>query len=502
MSGPRWTNATSSASLLAALGVFSAGLLLAEVNVLASRNYFRIDVSSGQRYSISHASRHILEELSTPVHLTVLLAPSDPLFSEFRQLLQSYSATTSRLTIQEIDPDRQPAAALAMEQKFQDGGMGSGVNGSDVAVVIEAGDQRWFVRKGQLTALDEEGATEWRMEAALTEGIAQVQSPRSSRLCFVSGHGERSLDDAAPEGLVELRSRLAKSNLKSERVPLDVPHPENALLGCDSICVIGPQRPWPSQHEEALLKSWNSGTHIALFLDPLVGAEGEIVSSGLDQVVEAIGVQAESSFVVEEDPTLRLPGGLGESFFATPRTHAITRDLSTEEMRLDTRVLLSAARAIFPLSGSGATVLLETSDRARSVTQMKELGQPISSKNTAIPLAIARKRTSSSKSQRALVIGSSNLTDNHSFRDPALLGNRRFTESAFAWLSERPALVSVPEQPPIRAGLSLSEDSLSSLLWYVLVYIPVGAASLGAFILTRRQRQEDASREEAEEAPP
>jgi hypothetical protein len=369
-----------------------------------------------------------------------------------------------------------------------------------VALIIEAGDQRWFVRKGQLTALDEEGGTQWRMEAAITEGIAQVQSPRSSRLCFVTGHGERSLDDAAPEGLVELSRRLGKSNLKSQRVPLDVADPKSALVGCDAICVVGPERPWPSVHGEALLDAWNAGSSLALFLDPIVGAEGQIVSSGLSKVIEAIGVQAESGFVVEEDSALRLPGGLGETFFATPRTHPITRGLSTEQMRLDARVLVSAARAIEPLPGSGAAVLLEASEKARTVDHMERLGEPAATKNTTIPVAIAKELSTSSGPKRALVVGSSNLADNHSFRDPALMGNRLFVEAAFAWLSERPALVSVPEQPPLRAGLSLSEESLSSLLWYVLVYIPVAATSLGAFILTRRQWREDASREESEEA--
>jgi hypothetical protein len=493
----RWS--IRSGALFAALGVFSAGLLLAEVNVLSTRHFFRVDVSSGQRYTISETSRLVVQSLSRSTHIYVLLSSASPQLPEVRQLLQSYEAAGSLLSVTYIDPDRQPAETLALGQKLElgDEPTESQAETDGTGLLVESGDKRWFVRESQLSRVGEDGQHHFVVESELTEAIAQVQSSTVSRICFATGHGESSLDDAAPEGLIELRRLFTKSNVVAERVPVDVADPRQALKSCDAIAIVAPARPWPEDHEEALLSAWEDGASFALFLDPIVDERGRVLSWGLESLTQAFGIQANPRFVLERDPEMRLPSGLGETFFATPKAHSITRGLSTDSLRADARVLLTASSEIRPAPSGPALPLLTTSPSALAVDDLNDIDSTLkaSSERRAIVVGAASDHLlPSGKRKRAMVSGSANLAENRSFRDPALFGNRHFTENAFSWILSRPPLVSVPERPPVRAGLNLSEASLSSLLRYVLVYMPAAAASLGGYVLVRRRRNEERSR--------
>jgi hypothetical protein len=99
---------------------------------------------------------------------------------------------------------------------------------------------------------------------------------------------------------------------------------------------------------------------------------------------------------------------------------------------------------------------------------------------------------------RIVLVGSATVAQNRSFREAALYGNRLFVENALAWVAARPTLVSVPEKPPREIGLSLSQESLGEVLRYVMIYMPVTAALLGAFVLLRRRAVETRSRRRPE----
>ena len=154
--------------------------------------------------------------------------------------------------------------------------------------------------------------------------------------------------------------------------------------------------------------------------------------------------------------------------------------------------MIVASNPVRQLPGHAAKVLLETSDKAVTIS---DLNAPNARAETEEPLAVAIAtevpEANGQGRRRSIVVGTSNIVTNTSFRDPALHGNRTFTENAFSWLLERPALVTVPERPPVQAGVSLTEESLSELLRYVLIYMPGAAACVGGFVLLRRRKRED-----------
>ena len=492
------TSALLRPEILTAMGVLAAGLLLTEVNLLASRHYARWDISSAQRYSLSQASTVLTEALDTPVEIVVLLGSGDERLSEARQLLESYLALSSKLTVRYVDPDRDTIEYLALGKKYNlSAEVGASGVPSDAGFLITSGGKSWFVSKSQLVRVDETGETRSQLEAQLTEGIARVVEQEDVRLCFITGHGERSVDDAAPEGLLELQKRLTRSNITVVRVPLDVVDPSRVLDNCAAFAVVGPSRPWSQAHVQLLRDALSGSKGLVLLLDPLVSENGRLLESGLASIMKNAGAEERTGFVLEGDPALRLPGGMGEAFFATPNTHPLTRGLSSEQARLDARVLFTAASPLKKSAGSSAAVLFHSSENTKVLDDLGKLeALPETAEKEEIPLALAQELPPNKelRGARSVVVGSSNLAWNRSFREPALYGNRVFVENLFSWILDRPALVSVPERPPLQTGLNLTEESLSALLKYVLLYMPATAALSGLFVIMRRRRAEERSR--------
>lgn len=481
-----------------ALAVAAAGLLLVELNLAGARNYRRWDFSSGQQFSPSGASTKLVSELGQRVEVVVLLPLGHPLRVDVRHMLESFQSLSPELAVRYVDPDRDAAEYLALAKEQERAAKNPSEPGSlpEAALLVRQEGRSWFVPTSELYATDGEGTRRPRIEAALAEAIVRVQTSERITVCFVTGHGEKSLDDAADDGLFELGRALEVKNLEGRRTPLDVPRPDLALRDCGVIAIVGPKTPVPKEHVDALVAAADRGAHFLLFLDPIVDARGALGGSGLDQLTEHLGVRLPRGFVLEREPDRRLPQGIGEAFLAEVAPHPITSSLSSEEMRLDRRVLLIAAQPLELTPGSAAVPLLSASLDAVVLDRLGTESETATSARSERPLvAVAlRKPLAGGGELRAVVAGTSNVLDSRSFRDPALAGNRAFAEQALGWVAARPLALSIPDRAPLPAGLALTEDSLSDVLSYVLLYMPGTALFLGVWVLLQRRRREALSR--------
>lgn len=487
--------ATTSRNLWAALSVFAAGLLLVEANIASRRHYARWDWSSTESYTLSEATRKVVSGLDGPVTITTLLASGAPRRLELATLLESYAALSPQLEVQRIDPDRQPVEYLELTQSLSsfDGAPAGPL--SRPAAVVERGERKAVVEQADLGTTDAQSRPVSRVEWALTRALVQVSSKERPLACFVTGHGEPSVDDLAPGGLRRLGEFLEANQVEVRRTPLDLPQPE--LDPCSLIAIVGPQRPVPKEHTALLTARAKAGAGVLIAVDPLLDRQAQIISSGLEPLAREVGVLLEASFIIETDPELRAPTGLGEAFFAVTKTHPVTEGLSTDQSRLDARAFFVGATALRPLPGAGTARLLETSASARTLSHLR---LHTSSTRLTAPFAVGlasqatTKQNELPRKRRAVVLGSSHPLLNETLSDPAQVGNRILAEQALSWILQREALVSVPTRARASAGLRLTEDALSSLLRYVLFILPTTAAGLGAWFLWQRSRRERRAR--------
>jgi hypothetical protein len=156
---------------------------------------------------------------------------------------------------------------------------------------------------------------------------------------------------------------------------------------------------------------------------------------------------------------------------------------------------------------SPAKPLLSSSEKALSLRDLSPLldanrkDDPIeNAPRGAFTLAVAAELpkppgSTAKYGPRVVLTGAVNLLWGRNYSDSSLYGDRLFSENALSWLSARPTLVSVPEKTEHEVGLSLSEQSLTEVLRYVLIYMPGCAGALGVFVLMRRRSVEKKSRQ-------
>jgi ABC-type uncharacterized transport system len=500
------------------LGVVAGALLLVNVNVLGARWYKRWDFTSDKLYSLSQPTRELLQGLSGPVDVSVLLSKGDPLLVSVRHMLEAYGAVTRQLRVTYVDPDRSPAEFLALQQKYQilAGKADDGRIITDAVVVMAQGDQatggaqpasaarHWFITSEELVRFDEDsGRARPALEQALSSGLVNVQRTEKAKLCFTTGHREPTLEDAGPEGLSELKQRLFKNNYDVQNV--DASSPKASFAECVAVVVPTPELEFSSDEANRLASYVRGGGNVLLLLGATLGDAPQVRGSGLEPVLELAGVSLGRNVVFEQDGAARLPRGSGELFFAKLLPHAITRGVLHEDDKLSSRVLVVQARSVTP--SGGATLLMESSDQAFALQDLRELeaaarsGDATRAEHKSFGLAAARELplapgAKATHGARLFVSGADNLAWNRNFQDPSLYGNRRLIENAISWAAARPSMISVPEKAEREVGLSLSEESLGEVLRYVLLYMPLSAGLIGGFVLLRRRNLERQSRRE------
>lgn len=492
-------------SVLSAAGVIAATLLGISANVLVSRFYKRWDVTSRGLYTLSDATVDTLRGLGDPVEVIVFLSASDPLTVSVRHMLTAYGAETDKLRPRYVDPDRNPAEFLALQQKFGivAGKTDDGRVVTDASIVVSRGSRNWFVTTDDIVVYDEnDGQARPKLEQALTEAIRNVLERESARICFSVGHQEISIDDGGPSGLAELRYRLQKGNFEVETIDLAAPKLDRELPSCQVVVVAGPEVRFSDSAVKRLDGYFKGGGNLFLLTNPVLDEENRISATGLEALTRSAGIELGGDFVVEGDEGARLPSGLGESFFAAPKPHDVTRGL-LKDGTPRFRVLLSAGQSM-KATNDRPVALLSTTQNAFSLRDIRpfvEQGKPVAKSpgDPSGPFVMAfaselPKEGSRPHGPRMIVVGSANPVWGRNFRDPTLLGNRLFVESALSWLAARPALVSVPEKAGHDLGLSLTEESMSDVFRYVLFYLPGAVALLGVFVMLRRRAGEKRSR--------
>jgi len=524
-------------------GIIAAMVLAVLVNVLAARHYRRWDWTRGGLYTLSDATVQTLGALEEPVKVYVLLGADDPLTLSVRHLLDAYRAETTRLEVEYTDPDRRPAEFLALQQRYgiAAGKTEDGRIATDASIIVARGDRPHFLTSHDLVAVEDEEdmRARPRLEHALTGAIRSVLSTEQPRACFTGGHGERSIDVGGSGGLAALKDRLVKDNFEvvqlgrgeggeaGDEHEHDPDHERAAqpaapgkmpteaeLAACRVLIVAAPSEPLPAEEVARYRRYLEQGGNVLVVTGPVPDADDQrYLRLGLDALLAAAGVKLQEDFVFEIDPRYRSTQGFGETFLPIVRPHPITEGLIKEADQGLGPVLTVASSLALTGSGSAAPVpILVTSDQAFGMVDFfgwaKNPGPPSASEadhRGPLTIAVAAELPKPAGSTapygpRAVVLASPGVLLGANWQSPELRGTAVLLESALSWLSARPAMLDIPDKPAFTAGMRVSEASLASIFRYVVLFMPLAAALLGAAVYLQRRAPKGARR--AEDAAP
>jgi ABC-type uncharacterized transport system involved in gliding motility auxiliary subunit len=459
------------------------------VNWLSSHRWARADWTTTQIYSLSEKTENILSGLSEEIRVVVFMTPQTSMYDQVQELLERYKAASDMITVEHIDPEREPIKTTQLAERF-------GVQVADTVVFIY-GDRTKYVTSDQMAEMDYSGMQygqgptmrAFKGEEQFTSAILSLVAPDVPKVYFVTGHGEASLDSGgvSDRSLRILEDALKRENMETADITLlSGEIPDDAAL----LAIVGPTRAYTEAEIEALDAFLDRGGRLLVALDPLIEPAGTMRPTRLEALLASRGVTVRDDLVV--DPSRRLPFyDLSAVYLEDFPAHAVTQGLE------GFAVLFTVSRSL-AAEGEGSTVIVQTSDEGWGEADLAMLlrGEPVALDDADNPgpaaVGVAVEDVAPAPGvedaeeigYRLVVFGDSDfMTD----VDISNAGNAILAANAFNWLTAREDLVGIPPRDVEQVSLFLTQQQMRNLLLLVLIAMP-GAAILAGILVWRRRR--------------
>ena len=272
------------------------------VNYLSNRVFFRLDLTSDKRYSLSKATRDVLKSLEEPVTVTAYFTKKLPpdyanLKRDFRDMLTDYHTISKGMVAYEfVDP----ADDEELERKIMQKGIVQAQIGGrekDELKIQKAymGAEIQMGNKSEVISILQ--STEG-MEYFLTTSIKKLSLKTKPLVGILQGHGEAGLD--------QLSHSLAGISVLNDYEPVTLVDTVNALDRFNTLAIIDPKDSFPASHLKQLdnFLAQGKGIFIALNrvdVDLNKTAIGHAINTGLETWLSAKGINVNENFVLDKN---------------------------------------------------------------------------------------------------------------------------------------------------------------------------------------------------------
>jgi len=453
--------------------------VLGAANWLANRHNQSLDTTTNKRFSLSDQTVKIVKNLNRDVRVTYFDQTSR--FATGRDLLDRYDNLSAKLNVDYVDPDKKPQIAKA-----------AGVR-SYGTVFVDSG-----LRKEEAKSLSEE---------EITGALIRSLKSGERNVCFVTGSGERGLEESGRSDYSSAKEALEKNNYKTRAISLlgaDAPAPEAAsapvggqaappLTGaakapgvppdCTVLVVAGPKYEYTQPAVEAIRKYVEEGGDALFLIDPplRIGREETSGNPNLVKLLESWGVTLNRDLALDTSGVGQI-FGLSEvvPLVTSYESHPIVREMK------NVATAFPLARTVEVKSAGKATAekLFSTSRNSFASTNLGSAEIRIDPrKDKRGPLALAAAGTFDGKG-RFVVVGSSGWAANNILR---FNGNRDLFLNMMNWLSSDEDLISIRPKDPEDRRLTMSRAQMMGLRALSIFLLPLAVVASGLAVWWRRR---------------
>ena len=447
------TRRSTRLGLTSLLGLILATAIVVIVNFLAARHAPQWDFSETQSFTLSRQTHQVLRRLPRDVTIKVFAHPGSPAYRTFRDLLRTYGDETSKVSVEFIDPDRQPDMARAY-----------GITRIDTAV-LESGGQKIYVTKAS--------------ESELTNALLRAVRDTKTQLIFLTGHGERSLFDLQPPGFSRARELLVQQGYQVETTSLSMEHdlPENTKV----LILASPRQPLPQAVKTRISRFVGTGGRMLVLVDP---EETEV----LDPFTAQWGISLGKGVVVDKRDRIGR-GSPTALLVRTFTTHDITEGFTVPIFFPVSRYIdFQPQRA----PDWDFVSLAQTSNESWAETNLANtLPELNPDEEVKGPFTIAAVLTSKTPSDAPAGAAAIVVVGNSAFASNAYLnypGNTDFFLKTMAWLADEEQLVSMPPKDPAFHPFVPNPSQEQALLFFQVLFLPGFTLFVGYSVWRRRRR--------------
>ncbi|MGA9532117.1 MAG: GldG family protein [Anaerolineales bacterium] len=433
--------------------------ILAVVNYLAAQNPQSWDVTEDQQYSLSPESKSLVESLKAPVQVKGFYTPNlSRARDNLKPLLDQYQIISSgNFSYEFVDPNNNPLVA----------------------------DQYGVTRDGSLVVVqdDRSEVLTTPSERSISSAIIRVTQGNPKIVYFLTGHGERDLEEGSQGGYTTAQSGLESKNYEVKTLNLlsEGSVPDDA----DAVVVAAPQKPLSLDEINALSDYLASGGSLLVMFEPSI-------TSGLAIAEDPLATYLQSSWAVEahDDVIVDLVSQRGfDAISSNYGSHPITSEMGNLATAFPGSLSLSTQQSADDAINDLPLVMTGQNSWGETDLETVKSGQGLAfdeGSDLPGPLSVAIAATNSSEGARVVVYGDSDFATNAYYSQ---LGNGDLFLNSVDWLAHQEELIQLtPKQQTQRIVTPPTVQAIGLILLLAVIVIPGGVVGVGVSVWWRRRQ--------------
>ncbi|MBW1709408.1 MAG: GldG family protein [Deltaproteobacteria bacterium] len=467
------------------IAVFVAILILA--NFFGLTNHRRFDVTASSKFTLATQTQRVIKELKQPVQVIGFFPEVANLRAAkeaARNLLDEYRYFNRKLSYKFVDPDAKPG--LAKQYRVQ-------YNGSLV----------FLSRERQKIVLIPN-------EQNFTGALLEVTGVKAKKVYFLSGHGERDINNVRETGYSVARMGLIRDLYKVDSLNLTL-NPQ-VPQDCAVLVIAGPKKALPKAETEAILNYLKGNGKVLLLADPNPPAEvNEILATwgiavGRGRIVDKIAYvspdKTTPAVFRDKYPPVVVTAGLDTTYFPEASSVVLTKELKRVIDSMKEQAKGQEKQPEWPLSPAqyGSLVVLPAILTTESSWLETDSKEERFDKDTDVqgPLALGilmiasaplseeapAKKQGEEKLTRIVILGDSDFASNQHIQNG---GNGDLFLNSVNWLAEEEHLIYVRPKPFTFRRLVISKDASRFIRFSSVALLPFLLVVLSAIIWIRKR---------------
>jgi len=412
-------------------------------------NFVTIDVSANARHTLTDISIEAARALPGPVEIIAAIGPNKRQRDAITVLVNRYRKVKANLTLSWLNPETEPARARELQ-------------------VAPGGEliMRHGTRETRLQNVS---------ERTFTQALHKLSRTGDRSIAFVSGHGERDIEQQDGNGYAVIATSLERSGIKAQTLSLvSVPRVPETI---HTLVIAAPSSPYFPGEVASVLDYINRGGNLLWLIEG-----GNL--AGLDAVALEFGITVLDGIVL--DAASRSWGADSPTFAVIDKypPHPVNAGLTSPVLLPESRALNIAA-----LAGQQTTALLQTGadswTESGPVQGAVRFDENTTEQRGPLLLALAVERPRGKQTQRIAILGDADLFANTWIGNGA---NREFGERLLNWLAADDAQLNFVTIPPADTLDTLNRRQTLYIGAGFLLFLPSLFLLLGLWLWHRQKR--------------